>query len=346
MKTPGMLTMVAMVAVIAACAHDGGPPPAADVPPGRNPREPGWHERSIRSGGLERWFRYLVPSNAPAHPATVLLLHGGTQGMKQMFQAKDGGAQAWIGLAEANGFLLVTPNGVNAENGDPRGDHQNWNDLRPEGSKRRSTADDLAFIRSLLDWLHANCATDERRVYVTGASNGGSMTFRLVLELPDRFAAAAAFVATLHSSGDLKPPARPVPLMIVNGTEDPVVKWAGGPVPGGGPKQMSTPDTVAWWVRANHAEQAGGISEGLPDTDPKDKCRIFRTLYPAGKSGAPVLFYRIEGGGHAMPSREHRFREGPILQNVLGIPRDAEGAELAWEFMKPFAAPARGVNRP
>lgn len=304
------------------------------------PRAPGWHETGIETGGITRWFRYFVPSNLPPRPAAVLVLHGSKQGMRPMFTARDGGARAWIGLAETDGFLLVAPNGVNVENGDTRGESQNWNDLRPAGTKRRSTADDIAFIGALLDWLQTTCATDPRRVYVTGASNGGAMTYRLVLAMPERFAAAAAFVATLPAGGGLTPPSRPVPLLIANGTADPIVKWDGGPVPGGGPVQLSTPETVAWWVKANRARMAPVAAEQLPDTDPKDRCRIVRELHPAGEGGAPVLFYRIEGGGHAMPSRLHGYREGPLVQDLLGIPRDAEGAALAWDFMKQFTAPA------
>jgi polyhydroxybutyrate depolymerase len=301
------------------------------------PRAAGWHEQTMDVAGVERVYRCYVPSNAPAHPAVVVLLHGGQQSMREIFDNKVGGARGWLTLAEHEGFLLLTPNGTNPENGDTMGDDQIWNDLRAPDSKRRSTNDDVRFVGQLLDWAAATLGADTNRAYVTGASNGGMMTYRLLVDTPERFAAGAAFVAALP--GDLTrahQPARPVPLMIANATKDPMIKWEGGFAPGK-LRIASTPDTLAWWIKANHANPDGAKEEALPDTDPKDKCRIYKTEYPALDGGAPVLFYRIEGGSHSMPSKQHLYREGPIIQKTLGLARDVEGAEIAWDFMKQFS---------
>lgn len=97
----------------------------------------------------------------------------------------------------------------------------------------------------------------------------------------------------------------------------------------------STPGTLEWWVRANRANARPAPEEPLPNHDTGDGCRIYRTLYPASGKGAPVLFYRIEGGGHAMPSIQFQIPSGPLARRLIGTASsDAEGAELAWQFMR------------
>jgi polyhydroxybutyrate depolymerase len=292
-------------------------------------RQAGWHERSIRIGEQERWFRVYVPKTLARQASVVLVLHGGTQSMRKVFHARSGGTRAWLELADREGLLLLAPNGANADNGDTKGDRQNWNDLRPGLVK--SEADDVGFIRHLLDWTEANYDVDSRRFYVTGASNGGVMTFRLLIEMPARFAAGVAFVANLpENSPLLQPPERPTPLMIANGTRDPLMKWEGGEIPGKRGKVLSTEKSVAWWVQSNKADAFRSTTETLPDSDPADGCRIHRTLYPPKPGGATVQFYRIEGGGHTLPSARYAVREGWILRRLIGPQcKDAEGVELA-----------------
>lgn len=256
--------------------------------------------------------------------------------MRRIFSRYAGGYQAWLDVAEGEKVLLLVPNGINPENGDPKGDYQNWNDLRPTSSDRDSQADDVGFINTLLDWVEENCSVDPKRIYVTGASNGGMMTFRLLIETPERFAAGAAFIATLPEDTTLlMQPSEPTPLVIANGTEDPVVKWAGGRVRGRSLRTMSSEATVAWWVEANRADGTASSTAPLPDADPNNGCLIHKTVYPASGNGAPVVFYRIEGGGHTIPSIKYEIPMATLLDRVLGpMCRDAEGAQLAWQFMK------------
>lgn len=300
---------------------------------GGNPGE--WTESSMKVGAVERWYRIYRPRSLQPGAPTVLLLHGGTQSMRKLFAARAGGTRAWPDLADREGFLLVVPNGTNAETGDTRGDKQNWNDLRP-ADERQSDADDVRFIRQLLDHAASLHRTDPRRVYVTGASNGGMMTYRLLIEAPERFAAGASFIATLPADlRGVQAPALATPILIANGTQDPLVKWDGGAVRGQRTVMLGAPANRDWWVRANRAETAGAKEEALPDGDPSDGCRLHRTLYPATRPGAaPVVFIRMEGAGHALPSRAHELADNILIRRLIGpLCRDAEGAELAWEFM-------------
>lgn len=300
-----------------------------------------WQEQSMRVGTLDRWFRIYRPQSLRERAPAVVLLHGGTQSMRKIFAPRAGGTRAWIDIADREGVLLIVPNGVNPKTGDTRGDNQNWNDLRSQDSDRNSTADDVAFLRQLRNEMVSNDRLDDTRIYVTGASNGGMMTYRLLLEAPECFAAAATFIAVLPAGmQETPPPRRPTPLLIANGTLDPLIPWKGGPVRGQSEPLMSAPANLDWWIRANRADRDRVTEERLADTSPDDGCRLIQSLYPAGTGGAPVLFLKMEGAGHALPSRAHAVPDTWMVRRLIGpLCQDAEGAELAWSFLSQFPSP-------
>lgn len=298
----------------------------------------GFEERALRVGGVER--RFLVqPAPDASQPAPVLVvLHGGGQSMRRLFATDAGATRGWPALARRENALLLVPNGLEPDSrlpdGNPGGDNQNWNDLR-EGVARETRADDVGFVLALVDWAQKNYPVDRSRVYVTGASNGGMMTFRMLIETPERFAAGAAFVAALpRESSRLRAPAAATPLLIANGTLDPLVQWAGGKIAGGRGETRSVESTVDWWVAANHATLSPGGVETLADRDPRDRCTIERREFAAGPGGAPVVTYTMRGGGHSIPSAQHTIADNWAVRRFIGpVCRDAEGIELAWAFL-------------
>jgi polyhydroxybutyrate depolymerase len=296
-------------------------------------------EFSLPVAGVERWTTVYRPQGYRAGAPVVLLLHGGTQSMRKILKRNAGGTRHWLALADREKFLLLVPNATNAETGDANGDKQNWNDLRTGAARGKSSADDVGFLVRLLEWAREKYQYDPRRVYVTGASNGGMMTFRLLVEQPQRFTAAAAFIASLPVAPP-KPAAGPrVPLMLLNGTRDPLVQWQGGTIRGERGETMAIEPMVQWWLDVNGVNRERADTESLPDLDPRDGCRISRTTWPADHAdAAPVVFYRAEGGGHTLPSIAYPLHSGPILHRIIGpVCHDAEGAELAWDFFKSFA---------
>ncbi|MGB5397646.1 MAG: hypothetical protein WBN96_10900 [Gammaproteobacteria bacterium] len=298
---------------------------------------PGWHDLSLQHDRLERHFRYFIPTNLATHPDLVLLFHGGTQSMRKIFRKRAGGSQEWEHLASENGFLLLTPNGVNLRNGDTEGDRQNWNDCRVavEGDNSASTADDIGFVRALIDWAKVQFDINESRVYTTGASNGGLMSLRLVTELSDRIAAAAVFIANQPVESDCIAPLHPVPLFMMSGTEDPLMLWDGGQIRDKGPVMMSAPATRDFWLAVNHADKTRVKTELLPDVDNINSSAIIRSIYPAQPGGQPLWFYEVRGGGHTMPSMKY---DVPFLARVLvgNQNRDLEGTHEAWTFLRQF----------
>ncbi|MEJ2448056.1 MAG: prolyl oligopeptidase family serine peptidase [Anaerolineales bacterium] len=185
-----------------------------------------------------------------------------------------------------------------------------------------------------MDKVSTELPVDQERIFITGASNGGMMTYRMLQEAPERFAAGAVFIANLPKlEVPLSVPSQPVPIMIANGTEDPLMPFQGGMIARNRGVVISTSETVDWWIQANHASTAGFTSRNLPDLEPADSCRIQERIYPGGVDGAEVRLYTISGGGHTLPIMGDPGLFERLTARLLGpICRDADGVMLAWDF--------------
>ncbi len=294
----------------------------------------GWEERNLLHDGLTRWYRIYIPDPLPENPALVLYLHGGTLSMRSIFSPLADSTATWLRIAEDQGVVLLVPNGVNPKTGETYGDDQTWNDLRPDRSQGQTQVDDVGFILRLLDEVNTELPIDQDQVYVTGASNGGMMTYRLLIEAPERFAAGAAYIANLPELKEPLPrPSQKVPILIMNGTEDPLMPFDGGPVASDRGQVISTLETVGWWVRMNEADLDRMGTRSLPDLDPDDECRIREEIYPSKDEGAEVRLYIMEGGGHTLPSMKSSSRFSRFFSRLVGpICHDADGVQLAWTF--------------
>jgi polyhydroxybutyrate depolymerase len=194
-------------------------------------RKPGAgdHTFDIQVGGLER--RYIVhvpPGYDGSKPGPVILMFHGGGGTAQGAMRET----RWAAKADKEGFLAVFPEGTRPDPSQPArfaGNPQTWND----GSSRLNVGaaerkvDDDGFVRALLDDLAARFAVDTRRIFVTGFSNGASMSFRIGRELANRVAAIAP-VAGADWADEPPKPVRPVPLLYITGTADPLNPIDGG----------------------------------------------------------------------------------------------------------------------
>jgi polyhydroxybutyrate depolymerase len=301
---------------------------------------PGWHgDLQLEHDGGPRWFRIYVPRELRSPAPVVVLLHGGTQSMRKIFRPRSGGAQGWTDVADDEGFLLVVPNGVNADTGDPSGDDQNWNDCRGDISGSDTVADDVGFIAALLDWVEARYDVDTDRVYATGSSNGGQMSFRLAVELGHRLAAIAPFIANWAAVPECSAPWGPVPVQMVNGTADTYVPWNGGGLPGDRGTVVSVADTLSLWLEINDAGPVPVEERSFPDRDPFDGSTLHLQRF---EGAAEVVLVTVEGGGHTMPSIAHPVPAWIRILLGLGAQNhDVEGSRLAWEFLSRHQRPDR-----
>src|SRR5262249_39570155 len=157
----------------------------------------------------------------------------------------------------------------------------------------------------------------------------GLMSYRIACDAADVFAAAAPVAANM--STDLAPnckPSRPIPLAIINGTEDPIMPWGGGAVKVLWFKRgsvLSTAATVSRWTELDHcpALHADPVVDAVAD----DGTALARqSAQCAGMS--EVDLFEIRGGGHTWPSGE------PYLgERLVGrVSRELDANEAIWEF--------------
>ncbi len=273
-------------------------------------------------GKVHRSLLYKPESAASGAPL-VLILHGGGGRPERMRRV------GFETLADTHGFLAAYPEGTN----------RSWADGRDTDftRQRKGGTDDVAFLRALIGKLIAEYDADPDRVYITGASNGGMMSFRMACDAADLIAAAAPIIANLpvDYAGKCKP-SRPVPMLIMNGTEDEFVPYEGGQIvpflKDDRGSVLSTTDTVRFWTTANECRDRPEV-EQLADTDTEDGTRVIKSRWSECAGDAEVLLYRIEGGGHTVPgTTRRRGRLRPMAQRLGKTSQDINGAAEIWTF--------------
>ncbi|OGW60075.1 MAG: hypothetical protein A2V83_11230 [Nitrospirae bacterium RBG_16_64_22] len=282
--------------------------------------------RSITVGGAQRTYllHALPPQDRTGLAPLVIVLHGGGGTAERMVRLTNGGLSR---LAEREGFIVAYPNGIDKHWNDGRGaDETGW---RAQGEN----VDDVGFVSALIEELVKTQNADPRRVYVTGVSNGGQMAHRLACEISGKIAAIAPVIAQMpaYFSPRCKP-ARPVSVLMMPGTKDPLVPWEGGTIRLGRRtfgRVLSAAETVAFWTRRN-ACPAPPETSWEPDRDPSDGTRVRKEAYRGCGNGAEVVLYAIEGGGHTWPGGRQYLPE-----SIVGkVSRDIDAAGVMWEFFK------------
>ena len=162
---------------------------------------------NVRSDGLNRSARVHVPARSGGLPV-LLVLHFATGTGPEMEKAFG-----YSKLADRKGFIAVYPT-----SGHSRGF---WN-VREDPKQ----PDDVQFMRDLLAALPSKVCSNPRRIYVTGVSNGASMTGVLGCKMADRLAAIAPVSGGYTTYGSCRP-SRPVTAFAVHGTADRVVPYSG-----------------------------------------------------------------------------------------------------------------------
>jgi polyhydroxybutyrate depolymerase len=281
---------------------------------------------SIAVNGVTRTFAMEMPTARPT--PLVIVLHGNTQTGEDMISWT-----AWPQVARREGFGVVFPDGLNHA----------WADLRPNNKRVLRTppegTDDVSFIVRLIEKFVGDGSADPKRIYVTGISNGGAMAMTMLCARADLFAAAASVINNFTDEfASACHPSRAVPILMMNGTADPLVPYEGGR----GTSRFavdgfwSSQRTLNFWRHVNGCDEKDSASVDLADRDHDDKTTVTRIEARCPRA-AEVVLYRINGGGHRMPGSFSDARFPRIVDFVLGPQNhDIDGAELIWGFLKRF----------
>lgn len=268
---------------------------------------------SFEFEGINRTWKVWLPAGYTGQESLplVLALHGLTQSGQSMMDFTGFNL-----IADTAGFIVAYPDGVN----------NSWN----VGFAGGSTANDVGFLLALTDTLHIRYNIDLSRVYATGFSNGGFMSYRLACESSDRIAAIAPVAGTMtDGSFDACLPQRSVPVLHIHGTSDFVVNYNGGF------GNKSVEQVLDYWIDFN-ACPALPVTEMLPDTYPDGSTVQKQTWSPCDDTTRVVLL-KVINGGHTWP--------GSVGVTGIGITnRDINASSEIWNFVKQYKlAEASGI---
>lgn len=295
----------------------------------------GSRNRTLEHGGTKRSYRLHLPAKREEGKPLplVIVLHG--------FAADGLITELLTGfskLADKQGFAVAYPNGADRM-------WRFWEGAGAGPIKKlpRSRADDVGFLGALIDQLVKDGVADPRRVYVCGISNGAYMTNRLACDLGDRIAAIGLVAGTMikgtttkgtvaKAMSERQKPKRPMPVIYFHGTADTIVGIDGKDAFTRNGFSLSADEMAAWWARHNGCAEMPKV-ETLPDKA-DDGTTVERRTFAAGKAGAPVVYYKIEGGGHTWPGGS--FQPEFLLGKTC---RDVDASAAMWEIFSQHALP-------
>ena len=296
-----MLTTIALIMALAA-----------------DPLGPGDPTRSLKVGELDRNYLVHIPSKYDSQKPTpvVLVFHGGGSNAEQMVR--------FCGMndkADQAGFIVVYPSGTGRLE-----KVLTFNGGNCCGYAMNNNVDDVGFVRAILDDLAKAANIDAKRIYATGMSNGGIISYRLASELSDRIAAIAPVGGPMGT--ETCSPKRPVSVIHFHGTDDQFAPFKGGTGTRSisGTNFFSVEHSIKAWVKADGCPDDPVVSK-LPDKA-DDGMTVTKKTYGPGKVGAEVVLIEIEGGGHTWPGQEPRVK-------FLGkSTKDISANDLMWEFFQ------------
>ena len=265
---------------------------------------------SVIHDGIQRDYILYIPAiyDGSADFPLVLNFHGfGSNANEQMFYGD------FRDIADTEGFLLVHPQGTSL-NGS-----QYWNVGSPGSSG--STIDDVGFTEALIDELANLYTINLDRVYATGMSNGGFMSFLLACQLSEKIAAIASVTGSMTlDTYDNCNAQHPTPILQIHGTSDNIVPYNGNT------GSLSIDDVISYWVNYNNCDTNPTITT-FPDLDPSDGSIVEHIVYTGGDNASTTEHMKVIGGGHTWPG------------SVFILPetnQDINASNEIWEFFSRF----------
>jgi len=255
-------------------------------------------------GFHNRDYAFYLPESIPVARKRPLLiyLHGANGNAWINMQSSY-----WRTLADREDFIVLIPQALSGTYNNETLFQWNAHYLFPW--------DDVAFISYLIDYLDDHYGIERSRIYLSGMSNGGFMTFFAAQPMQEKLAAIAPIAGLISSnvfySYSLS---KPMPLCYIHGTADNIVRMDGNP---------SLNEILSLWIEFNGCNPAA-MQEELADINKSDNSTVTLFRYTGTDKRSEIRFYRVNGGGHSIPGIE------------AGANMDINAYEEIWSFFKRF----------
>jgi len=269
----------------------------------------GNHSQALFVDNLERtYILHVPPAIIEGDTLPLIIVLHGTYGTGRKMQLGLG----FDSYADQRGFFVAYPDAYQKPG---EQDTARWNDGRGTIESAQQGINDVQFIIEMIADISEKVFLDQTRIYVTGASNGGMMTYRLGCETKGVFAGIAPVIGNIPQPifGTCAPQA-PINFLAINGDADPYIPILGGEVcqdirvgcEGGMVASMT--NSVAVFSVANGC-QPNPYHKTLPVLV-EDGTFIEKNTYLGCVSGAQVEAYVVHNGGHSWPPREPQISSG------------------------------------
>lgn len=250
--------------------------------------------QTLQVAGVSRNYILHAPTGLD-NPALVFVIHG-----FNMTGQQEVGLTRMNAVADREKFIVVYPNALpNASN------QPSWDLAGPN---------DFAFLLAIIEAVDAKHRIDRKRVYASGFSQGGFMSFQLGCRHSEVFAAIAPVSGVLRDAAACSPK-RPVPMILTFGTNE------GFDVNG---FIQSGND----WVKLNGCNASPTVQKPYPAGNPNSV--VTRSTFTGCKEGAEVVTQSVQGGGHEWP---------------MNTQTKVNNSEEVWAFFKKHALPGATAIR-
>jgi len=254
---------------------------------------------------IDREFYAYIPNGIdPSNSQVPLLfsLHGYTS--RALWNMGYSGFQP---IADLNKFIVIYPQGTIL----PSTGETHWN---VGGWTYGSPTNDVDFISSLIDWAYSEYGIDQSKVYSTGMSNGGYMSYHLACNLSSKIASVASVTGSMTpETFNSCNPNHPTAIMQIHGDVDTVVPYYGNW------RSRSIPEVMQFWEDYNNCQSEEIIA--LPDMNNDGDAGLLYQ-YDECIDNVEVVLYLMTNMGHEWPT----FSNG----------NDISSAEIIWNFFRQF----------
>lgn len=272
----------------------------------------------IKQGDLTRKYLVHVPPNYhPQNPTPLLVaFHGGGGSMEHM--AKDE-LYGLITKSNKEGFIVAFPNGYSKF---AKGIFATWNAGNCCGDARDKKIDDVEFIRAMVANIAGQMNIDRNRIFATGMSNGGMISYVMACELPDIFKAIAAVAGTDNTVTCSHK--QPISILHIHAKNDDHVLFNGGAGEGAFKDESkvtqftSVPESINRWVDYN---QCNPTPQRVLTVN-----GAYCDLYSGCKDDKQVELCVTDTGGHSWP--------GGYKPRGEGTSKAIFANDVMWDFFK------------
>ncbi len=214
---------------------------------------------NIQVGTTTRTMITYVPAALPKNRPLLISMHG--SGQDAAYQKDKSKLEE---VADTAKFVVVYPNGINNQ----------W-DI--------SGTSDITFITTIIDSMVNRYQIDRNRVYLSGFSMGGMMTYYAATKIADKIAAFAP-ISGYMMGGPNTNSSRPIPIIHTHGTGDDVVAFSG------------VQTCINAWLTRNGCPTTAVVTSPYPLSNPNSVG--VKSYWGPGTDGVEMVLIALTGKGH------------------------------------------------